>query len=264
MDEEMKFETLDIGVKDRIATVRVNRPDALNALNAKVLEELECAFYQLDRNDDVGIVVLTGAGDKAFVAGADIKAMLGMSPMDMRGFTQQGHRVMGTIEGLGKAVIAAVNGYALGGGCELALACDIRIASDKAKLGVPEVNLGIMPGFGGTQRLTRLLGKGKASELVFTGDMVDASEALRIGLVNRVVPHDKLLEEAYSLAKNIMAKGPIAIRMAKSSIRNCLETGLSSGLDYEIEAVSMLFSTEDKNEGLKAFLEKRKPEFKGK
>jgi enoyl-CoA hydratase len=190
--------------------------------------------------------------------------MLNMTPIDMRRFTQQGHRVMGAIENLSKAVIAAVNGYALGGGCELALACDIRIASEKAKLGVPEVNLGIMPGFGGTQRLTRLLGKGKASELVFTGDMVDANEALRIGLVNKVVPREKLLDETYALAKNILGKGPVAIRMAKSSIRNCLDTGLSSGLDYEIEAVSLLFSTEDKSEGLNAFLEKRKPEFKGK
>jgi len=260
----MDYETLKIDVKGGIATVWVNRPEALNALNTKVLEELECAFYELEKDDKVGIVILTGSGEKAFVAGADIKEMEGKTPIDMRGFTQLGHRVMRNIENLSKVVIAAVNGFALGGGCELALACDIRIASEKAKLGVPEVNLGIFPGFGGTQRLPRLVGRGKACEFVFTGDMVDANEAHRIGLVNNVVPHDKLMEESVALAKKILEKGPVAIRLAKSSINKALETGLSAGLAYEIEAVSLTFSTEDKKEGLKAFIEKRKPEFKGK
>jgi len=260
----MNYDTIKVDVKDRIATVSLNRPDALNALNSKVLSELECAFYEVQKDNDVGIVILTGVGDKAFVAGADIKEMTGKSPMDMREFTVMGHRVMNLIENLDKVVIAAVNGYALGGGCELALACDIRIASEKAKMGVPEVNLGIFPGFGGTQRLPRLVGRGKACELIFTADMIDANEAHRIGLVNKVVTHDKLMEEAYALAKKILTKGPVAIRLAKSSINKGLDTTFCAGLAYEIEAVSLTFSTEDKTEGMKAFVEKRKPEFKGK
>jgi enoyl-CoA hydratase len=170
---------------------------------------------------------------------------------------------MNRIQNMGKAVIAAVNGFALGGGCELALACDIRIASENAKLGLPEVGLGIIPGFGGTQRLPRLVGRGLASELVFTGDMIGADEASRIGLVNRVVPSDGLMEEAYKVARRILGNGPIAIKLAKSSINKGLETGLATGLAYEIEAGSLTFSTKDKNEGMKAFIEKRKADFKG-
>ncbi|MCK5547777.1 MAG: enoyl-CoA hydratase/isomerase family protein, partial [Thermoplasmata archaeon] len=238
----MKYETLNMEVKDGVGTIWVNRPDALNALNSKVLEELECAFYEMEKDDNVGIVVLTGTGEKAFVAGADIKEMLDKTPLQMREFTLRGHRVMGKIENLNKPVIAAINGFALGGGCELAIACDIRIASEKAKIGVPEVNLGIFPGFGGTQRLPRLVGRGKACELIFTGDMVDANEALRIGLVNRVVPPDGLLDEAYALAKKILGKGPIAVKLAKSSINRSQEGGLSNGLAYEIEAAALVFS----------------------
>jgi enoyl-CoA hydratase len=260
----MNYETLKVETKDRIATVSINRPESLNALNSKVLSELECAFFDLAKDDNVGIVVLTGAGDKAFVAGADIKEMMEKKPLDMREFTLLGHRVMNGIQNLPKAVIAAVNGYALGGGCELALACDIRIASEKAKLGVPEVNLGIFPGFGGTQRLPRLLGRGKACEMVFTADMVDAQEAHRMGLVNKVVPHDKLMEETYAMANRILEKGPVAIKLAKSSINKSLETTLSAGLSYEIETVSLVFSTDDRIEGMKAFTEKRKPRFQGK
>jgi enoyl-CoA hydratase len=259
----MDYETLKVEIEDKIARVYVNRPDALNALNGKVLEELECALYDIEKNADIGVVILTGAGEKAFVAGADIKAMIDKTPLEMREFTILGHRVMRHIENMDKVVIASINGYALGGGCELALACDIRVASEKAKLGVPEVNLGIFPGFGGTQRLTLLLGRGKACEMVFTGDMIDSNEALRIGLVNRVVPHEKLSEETTALANKMLEKGPIALKLAKSAINKSLEANLSTGLAYEIEAVSLLFSTKDKREGMSAFVEKRKPDFKG-
>lgn len=248
----------------KIATITVDRPDALNALNSDVLTQLKEAADKVSKDKDIYVVIVTGSGEKAFVAGADIKEMLGKTPLDMRKFTILGHEVMNSIANMEKPVIAAVNGYALGGGLELALACDIRIASENAKLGVPEVKLGIFPGFGGTQRLTTVVGKGRAAELVFTGKMIDAKEAESMGLVNRVVPPDQLAKEVDQLAQAIAKNGPIGVRLSKSAINAALETGLYEGLAYERELVSLAFSTEDKEEGMKAFLEKRDPKFKGK
>ncbi len=250
-------------VEDGLAEVTVNRPEALNALNSEVLRELRDVLREVEGREDVRAVILTGAGDKAFVAGADIREMLPMRPLETRRFAALGHEITRLLERMEKPVVAAVNGYALGGGCELALACDLRLASDRATLGLPEVGLGIFPGFGGTQRLTRLVGRGRASELIFTGDPVDAEEAARIGLVNRVVPHGELMEEARRLARRMLERGPLALKMAKSAVQQSQEVGLSSGLSYEREAFSLIFSTEDKVEGLKAFTEKRKPAFRG-
>ncbi len=250
-------------VEDGLAEVTVNRPEALNALNLEVLRELRDVLREVEGREDVRAVILTGAGDKAFVAGADIREMLPMRPLETRRFAALGHEITRLLERMEKPVVAAVNGYALGGGCELALACDLRLASDRATLGLPEVGLGIFPGFGGTQRLTRLVGRGRASELIFTGDPVDAEEAARIGLVNRVVPHGELMEEARRLARRMLERGPLALKMAKSAVQQSQEVGLSSGLSYEREAFSLIFSTEDKVEGLKAFTEKRKPAFRG-
>ncbi len=250
-------------MEDGLAEVTVNRPEALNALNLEVLRELRDVLREVEGREDVRAVILTGAGDKAFVAGADIREMLPMRPLETRRFAALGHEITRLLERMEKPVVAAVNGYALGGGCELALACDLRLASDRATLGLPEVGLGIFPGFGGTQRLTRLVGRGRASELIFTGDPVDAEEAARIGLVNRVVPHGELMEEARRLARRMLERGPLALKMAKSAVQQSQEVGLSSGLSYEREAFSLIFSTEDKVEGLKAFTEKRKPAFRG-
>ncbi|MFQ6128914.1 MAG: enoyl-CoA hydratase/isomerase family protein [Thermoplasmata archaeon] len=248
----------------KIAKITIDRPDALNALNSEVLSQLKKAMEEVKRDEDVSVVIITGSGEKAFVAGADIKGMLGKKPLEMRNFTILGHEAMNSIAKIEKPVIAAVNGYALGGGLELALACDIRIASENAKLGVPEVKLGIFPGFGGTQRLTKIVGKGRAAELVFTGKMIDAKEAEQWGLVNKVVPLDDLEKEVNELAQTIAKNGPVGVRLAKSAINRALETGLNEGLAYERELVSLTFSTDDKEEGMKAFLEKRDPKFEGK
>ncbi len=203
-----------VEMEDRLAIVTVERPDALNALNASVLRELSMAIDHLSMAADVGAIILTGAGDKAFVAGADIKEMVGLSALEMRAFSEMGRRLGDAMATCNKPIIAAVNGYALGGGCELALACDIRIASDRARLGQPEVNIGIIPGFGGSQRLPRIVGPGWAAELVYTGEMIDADTAERIGLVNRVVPADRLLAEAKAMARKIIEKSPAAIALA--------------------------------------------------
>lgn len=250
--------------EDGIATITVNRPESLNALNSEVLDGLKNAAEDALQDGDVHVVIVTGAGDKAFVAGADIKEMTDKTPLEMRKFTILGHQVMDLFAKMEKPTIAAVNGFALGGGCELAIACDIRLASENAKMGVPEVGLGIFPGFGGTQRLTSLLGKGRACELVFTAKMITAEEAARIGLVNHVYPQEELMNEARAMAKEISTKGTLAVRLAKSSINRALEGGLDDGLAYERELVSLSFSSEDKVEGLKAFVEKRPPKFKGK
>lgn len=260
---DMEFENVAIEKQDGIATLSINRPKALNALNTKTLEELEIALKGLGEDEGVKALIITGAGDRAFVAGADIREMLGFTPMDMRDFCSLGHRVMNLLWSMEKPVIAAIDGYALGGGAELALACDIRIASERARLGLPEVTLGIHPGFGGTQRLTKLVGKGKACELIMTGKTIRAEEALEIGLVNKVVSHEKLMEEARETAVMIAKNGPIAVGLAKSAINKALETPLGDGLAYEIETISLSFSTEDRLEGLRAFLEKREPDFKG-
>ena len=247
-----------------IGWITIDRPDALNALNLTVLTELRVAADKMAADEKVSVVIVTGSGEKAFVAGADIKEMLGKTPLEMRSFTMLGHEAMNAIARMERPVIAAVNGYALGGGLELALACDIRIASENAMLGVPEVKLGIFPGFGGTQRLTNVVGKGWAAEMVFTGRMVTAEEALSMGLVNKVVPLKDLKKEVKGLAGMIAKNGPIGVRLAKSAINMALEGSLTDGLAYERELVSLAFSTEDKEEGMKAFLEKRKANFKGK
>jgi enoyl-CoA hydratase len=260
----MDLKNVKIEKEGSIATVFIDRPKALNALNSETLKDLKTAISDIKCDDNIKIVIISGSGDKAFVAGADIKEMENMSPLEAREFLLFGQHVFNEFENLEKPIIAAINGFALGGGCELALACDIIIASSDAKLGLPEVSLGLHPGFGGTQRLPRLVGKAKAKELIFTADMIGADEALKIGLVNRVVPKEKLMEEAIGMANKILSRGSVAIKLAKAAINVGTETSLEKGLAYEAETGSLTFSTQDKKEGMKAFLEKRKPNFVGK
>ena len=252
-----------VEIEDRLAIVTINRPEALNALNASVLRALSMAIEHLSMAHAVGAIVLTGAGEKAFAAGADIKEMATLSALEMRAVSEVGRRLGDAIAACSKPIIAAINGFALGGGCELALACDIRIASDRARLGQPEVNIGIIPGFGGSQRLPRLVGPGWAAELIYTGDVIDAATAERIGLVNRVVPADRLLDEARALAGKILEKSPAAIALAKACLRAANEMPLSAGLDFETAAFGVVGSTHDKSEGIRAFIEKRKPTWTG-
>lgn len=260
----MTYSTLLISIKDRIAVVTVNRPDKLNALNAQCKNELRDLFASLRTNPDVDVIILTGVGEKSFVAGTDIGELADLNAETGKEFAGGGQSILDLIQHLGKPVIAAVNGYALGGGCELALACHIRIASENAKFGQPEVSLGIIPGYGGTQRLPRLVGSGKAAELILTGNQIDAQEALRIGLVNRVVPQKELLAAAESIARTITSKGQLAIRIALKAINASMEMPLSEGLKVEASLFGECCSTQDAKEGVKAFLGKRKPEFKGK
>lgn len=258
------YETIQYQVKNRIGYVTINRPDKLNALNAKAKAELKELFTDLKSDGDVDVVILTGAGEKAFVAGTDIKELTALDEQSGRNFSQAGQAVFNAIESLGKPVIAAVNGYALGGGCELALACSIRIAAENAKFGQPEVSLGIIPGYGGTQRLARLVGKGKAMELILTGDQIDAQEGLRIGLINKVVPLQQLKAEAEALAQKILSKGQVAVRLSLKAVNMTHETTLSDGQALEASLFGVCCGSEDFKEGTKAFLEKRKPEFKNK
>ncbi|MEO0076427.1 MAG: enoyl-CoA hydratase-related protein [candidate division WOR-3 bacterium] len=253
----MENKNIIVTIEDNIAIVKFNRPNVLNALNTETILELEKVIDELSANADVRVIILTGEG-KAFVAGADISEMSKFSSLEARVFAQNGHRVLSKLEDIDKPVIAAINGFALGGGCEIALACDIRIMAETAKIGQPEVNLGIIPGFGGTQRLARLCGAGIAKELIYTGDMIDAQEALRIGLVNKVVPIDKLMETAKEMAKKIMNKGPIAIRMTKTVINRGLDCNLTTAKELEIETFALCFATGEPKEGMQAFLEKRK------
>ena len=246
-----------------LGIVTIDRAESLNPLNSKVLSELDEMIESVAKDNDIKVVMITGEGN-SFVAGADIKEMISKTPIEAREFTQLGQMVFKRIEDLEKVVIAAVNGYALGGGLELALSCDIIIAADTARLGLPEVSLGIHPGFGGTQRLPRQINKARAKEMIFTGQMIDAKEAERIGLVNKVVPREMLYDEVRKLGEKVIANGPVAVKMAKSAINKGTEMDLNAGLAYEIETVSLLFSTEDKQEGMNAFIEKRKPQFKGK
>ncbi len=257
----MAFKNLLLEKDGPIAVLSVNRPKALNALNEDTLEELDQAIDQVALDEEVKVIIITGAGN-AFVAGADIVAMQTKTAIEGKAFGALGQEVFMKIEKLLKPVIAAVNGFALGGGCELAMACDIRIASEKARFGQPEVGLGIVPGFAGTQRMPRLIGSGLAKELIFTGDMIDANRALQIGLVNRVVPAESLLDEAKQLAQKIVSKAPLAVRYAKQAINEGLQVDLERGQLIEQDLLALCFSTEDQKEGMKAFLEKRKPEFK--
>jgi enoyl-CoA hydratase len=249
--------------EDGVATVTVDRPDRLNALDSATLALLLQAFEELARDETVRAVVLTGAGDRAFIAGADIVEMKDKEPVEALAFARLGQTVCSAIESAPQPVIAAINGYALGGGCEIALACDIRLASERAVLGQPEVTLGVLPGWGGTQRLPRVIGVGLACELIYTGRRVDAPEALRIGLVNAVYSPDELLDRARELGRTIARNAPMAVRLAKQAIRRGLDVDLEAGLLLEAQAFALAFSTTDQKEGMTAFLERRVPEFRG-
>jgi enoyl-CoA hydratase len=257
------FNNVKLEINQGIATVTVNRPDAMNSLNNDVLNDLYDAFAQLAKDESVLAIILTGEG-KAFVAGADIAAMHTMNPVMAGELSSNGHRVMNLIESTPKPVIAAVNGFALGGGCELAMACDIRIASERAKFGQPEVGLGIIPGFGGTLRLPHLVGKGMAKLLIMTGEIIDAQEANRIGLVEKVVAPEHLIEAATALAAKIISKAPLAVASAKTTIDTGYHMNMPAASTLEIEAFAGLFGTQDKLEGIGAFLEKRPAKFEKK
>jgi enoyl-CoA hydratase len=257
------YENVRFAVEGFVATITIAREKALNALNWQTLNEIAWALREADGDERVRVVIVTGAGEKAFVAGADISEMQGKTPDEARAFALAGRTVGDTIDAMKKPVIAAVNGFALGGGCELALACDFIYASDKARFGQPEVNLGVIPGFGGTQRLARRVGMARAMELVLTADMIGAEEALRIGLVNRVLPADQLLPEVRKTAEKIASKGPLAISYARRAVRRTQETFLSTGNDLEAELFALCFATQDQKEGMKAFLEKRPAKFEG-
>ena len=255
--------TLLFELSDGIARVTVNRPDKLNALNGTVIAELGDAVTRIETDAAVRGVILTGSGQKAFVAGADIAELTAQTPMEGKARSTLGQQVFRRLERCGKPVIAAINGFALGGGCELAMACHIRIAAEHASFGQPEVKLGISPGYGGTARLPRLVGKGRALELLLTGGMIDAAEAYRIGLVNRVVPADKLLAESEAMLRTILENGPLAIRACLEAVDAGLETSLEQALLLEANYFGLLSATKDMREGTTAFLEKRKPLFKG-
>ncbi len=259
----MSYQTLLLEIKDGIAFVTINRPDKLNALNDQVMLELGKAAEQIATDAEIRGAILTGAGPKAFVAGADIGDLARQGPFDGKARAQRGQGVLRRLETCGKPVIAAINGFALGGGCELAMACHIRIASENAKFGQPEVKLGIAPGYGGTQRLPRLVGKGIAMHVILTGEMIDAQEAYRIGLVNKVVPAADLLAEAEKMMRGILAMGPLAVRLAIEAIDQGLEMTLDEGLLLEANHFGLLAATQDMKEGLTAFLEKRSAKFQG-
>lgn len=256
-----EYETILTGVEGRVGTITINRPDVRNALNTQVVGDLRAALTEFRYDGSVGVVVFTGAGDRAFAAGADIGELREKTMLDALGSTMQ--QVYDEIEGYEKPTVAAVNGYALGGGCELAMACDIRIASENARFGLPEVTLSIIPGAGGTQRLARLVGKGKAMEMILTGRMIGAEEALRVGLVTQVVSPEKLPEAARETANDILSKGPLAVRLAKLAVHAGFETDQKTGLVIERLAQAVLFTSEDKREGTSAFVEKREPNFEG-
>ncbi|MBS4534671.1 short-chain-enoyl-CoA hydratase [Clostridium sp. D2Q-14] len=259
----MDFNSLTLQREGSIAILKINRPKALNALNTEVLLELDKAIEDLKFDEDVDVIVLSGEG-KAFVAGADILEMKDKNANEARVFAEIGISVFRKIETMEKPVIAAVNGFALGGGCELSMACDMRIASEKAKFGQPEVGLGIIPGFSGTQRLSRLVGTAKAKELIFTADTINAKEAERIGLVNKVVAPEDLMNEAIDLAEKISSKAQIAIRHSKMAINRGIETDIETGMEIEKDLFALCFASEDQKEGMTAFTEKRKANFKNK
>src|SRR5574344_109484 len=259
----MNYTKLIVDVKDKICTVKINNPEAMNALNSTILSELDAAFTEIAANEEVSVVVITGEG-RAFVAGADISQMSTMNATEGKAFGVQGSAVFRKIENLDKPVIAAINGFALGGGCELAMACDIRIASNKAKIGQPETGLGITPGFSGTQRLPRIVGLGKAKEIIYTAKPITADEAYRIGLVNKVVEPEALMDAAYAMAKQIAKNAPIALKYSKEAINKGMQTDIDSAISLENDLFALCFSTEDQKEGMKAFFEKRPAEWKKK
>jgi enoyl-CoA hydratase len=257
----VSYENILVEQEAGYAVVRFNRPDVLNALNMKLMEELVDALETLDKDDDVRCIILTG-NEKAFAAGADIKEMADASAVEM--LVRDQFARWDRIRKVKKPIIAAVSGFALGGGCELSMTCDIIIASETAKFGQPEINIGVMPGAGGTQRLTRAVGKAKAMEIVLTGKMITAHEALQWGLINKVVPVEYYLQEAKDLAREIASKPPVAVRLAKEAVLKAFDTTIEGGLEFERKNFYLLFASEDQKEGMKAFSEKRKPEWKGK
>lgn len=260
----MNFQNILLEEKENIAIVTLNRPDKLNALNSDTLSELETVFTYLNEKEDIRAIILTGSGDKAFVAGADIAELNTLDMIQGKEFAEKGQAVFNLIENMNKPVIAAVNGFALGGGCELALACHFRLASDNAKFGQPEVNLGIIPGYGGTQRLPRVIGTGRAIEYTLTGYYIDANEAHKIGLVNHIFPLQELMHKTVEIAEKIAAKPHHAIRLALKAINASNDLGLHKGLNFEASLFAIACGTEDFKEGTSAFLEKRKPNFKHK
>ena len=258
----MPYQNILVETSNRISFLTINRPDKRNALNQATRDEMTHALESLTRSAESRVLIITGAGDKAFIAGADINEFEGQTAVTQRA-AMKGLRIFSAIEEFPKPVIAMINGFCLGGGLETALACDIRITSDNAKLGQPEINLGIIPGGGGTQRLTRLVGEGKAMELILTGDLIDAAHAKEIGLVNDVVPISALRDTVVNLANRIAEKSPIALRMAKEAVKSAARMNLREGLEREVDLFCLTFGSEDKVEGVRAFLEKRKPDFKG-
>jgi len=260
----MAYQTLLYEKRDGIAYVTFNRPEKLNALNRKVMEELDEVFHAIHQDDEVRAVILTGAGEKAFVAGADINELAAQTPLEGKETSSRGQRTLDLIEDLGKPVIAAVNGYALGGGCEVAMACTLRVAAENARFGQPEVKLGIIPGYAGTQRLPRLVGEGRALELILSGEPVSAQEAYRIGLVNQVVPAPDLMAAAEKLARKIIANAPLAVKFAMEAVHHGLEMTQEEGEFLEATLFGLCCTTADMKEGTKAFLEKRPAKFIGK
>ena len=254
------FKYLKTDVKNGVALIKIDRPKKLNAIDEHVLEELEIIFDNYEENDTIKVIIITGGGDKAFVAGGDIEAMRDMTVLEGEKFVYKGQGVLNKVEDSNKVVIAALNGYTLGGGMELALACDIRIASDRAQIGLPEVNIGLYPGWGGTQRLVRLVGKGIAKELVFTGDRITVQAGKEMGIINKVVEHERLIDTCKEMAEKISSNSSVAVMQAKKSINQGSDIPLHNALVLEAEAWLVNFSTEDRVEGLSAFLEKRKVE----
>lgn len=256
--EVKNYNNLLVEIENGIAVVTINRPKSLNALNSETLAELGDIAAAIEKSKEVKVVILTGSGQKSFVAGADISEMVNASPQEGRAMAMLAAETFKKFENMPQVTIAAVNGYALGGGCEISMCCDIRIAAENAKFAQPEVNLGILPGFGGTQRLPRLIGKGRAKELIFTTDQIDAQEAYRIGLANKVVPQEELLSYCKAMAEKIMSKASFGVTLAKQAINTGMDTDLDSGLKLEANLFGLAFSTHDKAEGMQAFLEKRK------
>ena len=260
----MAYENIIFDVTEGIATITFNRPKALNALNGQLLDELSNALDRIDADEAIRVLILTGAGEKSFVAGADINELATFNTLQGKQFSRKGQLIITRLQELAIPVIAAVNGFALGGGSEMALACDFIYASENAMFGLPEITLGIIPGFGGTQRLPRLIGSNRAKEMIFTGSMMPATEAETIGMVNRVFAADSLMEEVMKTAQAIAAKGKVSLRAAKQAVNNGLNVDLATGLQIEVDAFAICMASEDGKEGTQAFIEKRKPNFKGK
>ncbi len=259
----MEFENTFYEKEEGMATITINRPKALNALNKQAVQEISSRLDDAEKDEDVKVIAIIGAGERSFCVGLDLKAVKGISGVDGMNLSLLGQKLTKKIEELKKPVIAAINGYALGGGLELAMSCDLRIASENAKLGQPELNVGLIPGWGGTQRLPRLVGRGIAKELIFTAKMIDAKTAKQLGLLNKVVPPDKLKSAVKKFATELMTKPPVGLQLAKQLINSSIETDLTKGLVQEAQAFGVLASTEDFDEGVAAFIEKRKPKFKG-